>query len=137
MAKEPVSEQDDQEGPRNFGVFLRTVEGGSFEIELSDTLYRMTEDLGKHVSQYGGKAKGEIAIVLKFEHDQKGQVQVMTEVKTKTPKAKRAATPFWVTRGGNLVDHNPKQTRLKFKDVSAPPQQPPRDVGATPAARSV
>ncbi len=130
-------EKEKAEGARNFEVFLRQVNGGSFVQELSDELYKLNQVLVQHAGQVG-KAKGELTVTFKFDHQSGGQVDLNTELKTKTPKAKRARSVFWVTLGGNLSDSPPQQEKLLFRDVSAK-QGPARDVApdVPRAARSV
>jgi hypothetical protein len=106
------------EGVRDFGVFLSQVDDGAFLQELSDLQHSMNEELGKHAQNHS-KAKGSMTIVLAYEHDQKGVVSVSTDVKTKTPKASRSKSIFWTSDGGNLVNKNPKQPDLPFRDVNA------------------
>lgn len=128
-------ENEKAEGARNFEPFFRAINGGSFAIEVSEELYKLNDTLAKHASQVG-KAKGELTITFKLEHQSEGQVDVNTEIKVKTPKSKRARSVFWLTLGGNLSDSPPQQEKL-FRDVNA--AQKARDVApdAPRAARSV
>lgn len=132
-----MAEEQKEEGPRSFTAFLRSVDGGSFEVELAEEMYKLNGMLAQIASQ-NGKAKGEITIKLKLEHDPKGRVDISTDVAVKTPKVARSKSVMWVTRGGNLSDKNPKQADLPFRDVNAK-AEPARDVAPTvaAAARSV
>lgn len=107
-----------EEGVRDFAVTLSQIDYGGFLTELSETQHEMNDQLAKHAQQRG-KAKGTLTIVLAYEHDAKGIVNVSTEVKTKTPKQERSKTVFWTTDGGNLVNKDPKQVELAFKDMNA------------------
>lgn len=128
-------EKEKAEGARSFEPFLRNLNGGSFVIELAEELYKLNDTLSKHASQVG-KAKGELVVKFKFDHDDSGQVDVNTDLQVKTPKTKRARSVMWLTLGGNLSDSPPQQEKL-FRDVNKPQQA--RDVApdAPRAARSV
>jgi len=134
---EKIEKKDEGEGPRSFVAFLRCVDGGSFEVELADELHKMNEELQQIASQVG-KATGELTVSFKFKHEAKGQVDVLTDLKVKMPKVQRARSVFWVTRGFNLTDKNPRQADLPFRDVNKK-ATPARDVAPSEAraARSV
>lgn len=133
-AKEAVSKQ---EGPRSFAEMFRHIDGGSFAIEVSKEVYDLNAKL-EQIASGQGKAKGELTIKLKFEHDNKGRVDVATDLTVKSPKEQRSKSVFWMTRGGNLSPNNPKQVEMNFRDVNKP-AEPARDVApvAAAAARSV
>lgn len=130
-----TQEQQTAEGPRSFATFLRTVDGGSFLIELGEELHAMNEKLQGIASQ-SGRATGTLKLEFKFKHEQNGQVDVHTDLVVKLPKTQRARSTFWVTRGFNLSDRDPRQLGISFRDVNKP--SPARDITEAPkAARSV
>jgi hypothetical protein len=104
--------------PRNFGVFLSQVDDGAFIEELSKISDALNDELSRHAQNHS-KAKGSLTIVLTFAHDQKGVVEVHTDLKTKAPKATRSKSIFWQNDKGQLVNKNPKQPDLPFRDVNA------------------
>lgn len=133
--EQPKTQEQSEEGQRSFATFLRTVDGGSFLVELGEELHGMNEKLQGLASQVG-RASGELKVTFKFKHEQNGQVDVHTDLAVKLPKIQRARSTFWVTRGFNLADRDPRQLGFSFRDVNKP--SPARDVTEAPkAARSV
>jgi hypothetical protein len=107
------------EGTRDFGAFLRMVNDGSFQHELSSALYKVNGELAI-IAGNEGSAKGQLTITVNLKHDESGTVTVEPVVKVKVPEPRRRKSTFWLTPGGNLSPNNPKQTKLEFRDVSAP-----------------
>lgn len=107
-----------ESAPRNFGVFLGQVDEGGLIHELSELTQEVIDALAKHAQSHS-TAKGQIALVLNFKADAKGVVEVTTDIKSKTPKASRGKSIFWTNDKGQLVNENPKQPGLPFRDVNA------------------
>ncbi len=117
--KKKATADESSEGPRSFLAFLRAVDGGSFEIELGETMFKLNEELSR-IASMTSKATGELTIKIKVKHEADGRVDVHTDVATKTPKLKRSASVFWMTKGGNLSDRNPKQLEMNLRAVDGP-----------------
>jgi hypothetical protein len=108
-----------KEGARNFGAFLAQVEHGGLVAELSNAQHQLVDDLQEHAATHS-KAKGSLTLTLNYEHDAFGKVLIRSSVKTKAPQRTAEATVFWTDKEGQLVNQDPKQTKLEFKDVSSP-----------------
>lgn len=101
---------------RTFGTLLGEVEDGRLHAELTDKL----RDLVASLSEIpGGKGSGSLSVTLTLKMDQ-GIVEIVPEVKLKTPKAARGRSLFWATPENNLTRNNPNQPDLPFRDVSVP-----------------
>lgn len=91
--------------------------GGTAEV-LTD---RMQEIVGKlddlHMSGGIRKSKGTLTLTIDFDYDD-GALKVMVKPKSKMPEAPLAAAIFWTAPGGSIVQHDPKQARLPFQDVT-------------------
>lgn len=127
----------DDEGPRGFSVLLQQIDDGSLHAELSETTQKLITELTNQADRYGTKTKGSLTVTLAFTANTKGNVEVVSEVKTKTPKEKRMPTVMFVTPGGNLSPENPRQQRLPLREVPAAVAAP-RDVAVdAQPARSI
>lgn len=107
------------EGARGFSVILQELEDGSLHTELSELLQSTCSAIGAHAEAFG-KASGGLTITLRLSTERGGPMRVDAELSSKTPKVGRSQTIMWLSKGHNLVPHNPKQTRLPIRDVSAP-----------------
>lgn len=116
------------EGARSFSLILTQCEDGALHAELSEKLQALQKTLGRHAESFG-KAKGAMTLVLDFEVDNKGTVQVEASIKLKEPKVIRPRTVFWQNAAANLLNENPKQQKLPLHGLPAT-KEPPRDVGA-------
>lgn len=118
------------EAPRGFAVLIQQIEDGECHGELSEAVQTMTQKLMDHLEKYGVDAKGSITLTLGFAARRNGTIEVQADVKAKHPKAKRAGSVFWATKGGNLSVDNPRQTRLPLREVpngAAAPRDVPTD----------
>lgn len=106
-----------EEGPRGFAVVLQQVDEGSLHGELSETLQKVTRELAEYADKFTTVAKGAITLTLGFAVDPNGTVTVEGDIKTKLPKARRARSLFWLTKGHNLSAENPRQTKLPLREV--------------------
>lgn len=115
------------EGVRDFGVILTQIEHGGLMVELSNAQHQLTTDLQEHAAT-NAKAKGSIVLTINYEHDSFGKVLIRSSVKTKAPQRTAEASVFWTDKDGHLVNQDPRQTRLEFKDVNA--EKRAKDVAA-------
>ena len=127
--------KDRSKGDRSFGVFLAHVRDGELHSELSDVLGELIDKLTTHANARG-KAKGKLAINLSFDVDDRGVVEVKSDVKVVEPKPERGKGVFWIDAEGNLTAKNPRQTELALREVSSPPMAKEPATVSTPA-RSV
>lgn len=109
------------EGPRNFGVFLQSLEDGQVLVDLSTELHRLNDAIARQ-SEQTGSAKGELTLKLKIVCTEFSKVTVEADIASKPPKAKRGKSWLWFTRGNNLTNENPKQPTLFPREVTAPVQ---------------
>lgn len=64
--------------------------------------------------------KGSLSIVITVAKSKaSGQVEILDEVRCKTPQPDRAASIFFVDDDANLTRHDPHQLELELRDVSA------------------
>lgn len=136
MAKkdDAAAAADKDTGARSFIHFLRSIDQGCFEQELSEELHEMGKRLAE-VTDTGVDAKGELVIKLSFkaQSDRAGTVTVIHDVKAKHPKLKRSAGgTFWIGKGANFETKHPTQQELPLRVVVDAPSA--RDIDdANPA----
>jgi hypothetical protein len=125
-----------KEGARGFAIILQELEDGVLHREASEQMQTLVKALTDHAYFYNASAVGKLNLELTLKCDEKGQVTVVSSIKTVTPKRKRSATTMWATEGNNLSPANPRQVKLP---LAAVPEPTTREVPATaPAAvRSV
>lgn len=98
------------EGARSATRFIELVADGQCNADLSHALHKLGLRLAAEVRQRNDKCSGEITLKLKFTAEPSGIVGVGYEVNAKEPKARTSGSVFWITKGGNLVNENPRQT---------------------------
>lgn len=96
---------------RTFDSFVRLLEDGALNAELSDQLRAINEDLNQHAIAYGGKPKAKLTIDIDFTMDG-GVFMIQSRFKTKLPEAPRARTIAWGTAAHDFTPNNPKQGQL-------------------------
>lgn len=114
--------------------FLCRLEGGSFALEVGDTLQEAA------AAAYNLTKKAEVTIKIKFTPGGARKMDVSASVSAKIPKEERSSTMLFVTPDGQLLAHDPDQQRLdlrviKHTDVEAKiidvRDESPRDVLAS------
>lgn len=131
-----MSDDKDAEGTRAFGVFIAQVNDGELHSELSETTQKTMTELRDYAVTFSRDAKGTITLVLGFSVDEHGVTRVTSEVKTKLPKRPKASSTFWLTANNNLALENPRQQKLKLREVA--PSEAARDLPSeTKAVRNV
>lgn len=128
--------QTRDEGPRGFGVLLSQIDDGELHTELSETSQKLVAELADYANRYRREGKGKIVLTLNFAALSNGTVAVSGDVKTTTPKAKRAGSVFWRTPGNNLSVENPRQTKLPLQALPAT-KETPRDLTDDRPARGI
>lgn len=133
-----ATEKESPEGPRDFALFLRSIDDGSITDEAAKKLQELTAELSDQVALYGGTAKGVVTLTFALNAHANGTVDVLGDVKVKAPKPKRARSVFYVTKGRNLSPDNPRQQKLPLREVP-PAHEKARDIGAEdrPAPRTL
>lgn len=123
----------EEEGPRSFAVFLRALAEGQAETDLSVALHELAVRCKEDARLSGGKVSGKLTFELSLHADIKGPVILKYSVSVKRPKRRTPDGAMWLTKGGNLTPHNPKQGRLGLHEVAGA-EQPPREVEDDDAA---
>lgn len=136
MTTKGEKEKED-EGARDFAVFLRNIDDGTIHEEASAELHALATKLSRHVDTHGGKAKGQLTITLNLTALPNGTVDVLADVKVKEPKIVRPRSVFWFTKGNNLSPDNPRQQKLALREVPSPAREKARDIGAESPTRTV
>lgn len=122
------TKDEKEEGARDFAVFLTHIDDGTVHADASRDLHALVAKLSDYVTQHGGKAKGSLILTVNLSALQNGTVDVVADVKVKEPKAVRARSVFWVTKGNNLSHENPRQQKLPLREV--PPATRARELDA-------
>jgi len=104
---------------RTFGQLVQYLEDGQLASDLGDKLAELSGKLAR-VAEAQGKAKGELALKLKFQADAGGTVQLDAEIVLKEPKPARQRTVAWLNKDSTLAAENPKQVKLALREVPAP-----------------
>ncbi len=120
--------KETDEGARSFAVVLHQIEDGLLHAELSSQLRLVCKELERAASNYQAKAKGSLSLTLEITAEPSGIVVVKGDVKAKLPKAKRAGSPFWLTKSGNLTLEHPRQLALPVRAAPEPETRTVEDV---------
>ncbi len=98
---------------RDAQTIIGMLEGGDLAAQLSrdisETLAKL-KDLGEIMGRKA-KIKGKVTLALDFEMEG-GAVTVTAGIETKTPKAPRGSSFYWVTDDGSLSTEHPQQTDM-------------------------
>jgi len=107
-------EEDTEEGPRNFGVFLTNLDGGDAVIALSAEQHRLMTVLATEAERIQGTVKGKLTLTLDFKVEHNGVVGVNYAIARKEPAPARGGSVFFMSKGNNLMVENPRQKKLPF-----------------------
>lgn len=125
------------EGPRSFARFFEHLAHGEAHVEASEALHELAQVLGEQAAATQSTVKGELKLTIRMAVEKSGIVSVGYDVSTKEPKPQRSAGVFWLSKGGNLLREDPRQSELNFpRDVSAKRDEA-KDVGSDSDAKSV
>ncbi|WP_150131812.1 hypothetical protein [Sphingomonas carotinifaciens] len=95
----------------SFGDFVRFLEDGQLDAELSEVLRSLSSDMAHTAIESGGKAKGKLTLTLDFTLD--GRVfTIKAKHKVDVPEAKRPQSVMWSTEDGRFTPSNPQQGQL-------------------------
>lgn len=107
----PADGQPAAPAARTFDSFLRMLEDGTLNADLSDQLRIINEDLNQHAMSYGNKPKAKLTVEIDFTLDG-GIFDIRSRFKTKLPEAPRGKTIAWGTERHDFTPNNPKQGQL-------------------------
>lgn len=124
-----------EEGPRAFSVILGELEDGALHAELSRQLRELVAAISTHAEQYT-RGSGSLTFTLRLTKERGGPIAVDCDVATKAPKAARARSHFWETKGHNLTPNDPRQQKLPLREVRDPSREV-REPGAEQPVRGV
>lgn len=110
MGKDAAAAAD--EGARSATRFIEAVADGQCAADLSHALHKLGLQLKQQAGAGAAKCSGELALKLKFNVEASGIVGVAYEINAKEPKSRTQGSVFWLTKGGNLSQENPRQTSL-------------------------
>lgn len=105
------------DGIKNFGVLLGTLNGGTVVGELSDETSTLLEELKEKAESKNGNVSGELTLKLKFTVNTSGLTTIDYEVSSKSPKPIRRQDSFFLTEGNGLSRRNEKQQELPLREV--------------------
>lgn len=100
-----------QQEARTFCDFMKMLEDGRLAADLSDDLRDLNAEMNNHAQTYGGTVKGKMTITLDFTLA-KGSFDIVADVKTVKPQAKRDRSIAWSTPDNNFSPDNPRQMQL-------------------------
>lgn len=127
MSKDATAEVD--EGARSATRFIEQVGEGQCAADLSHALHKLGLKLAHETRNRQSKAAGELVLKLKFVAEPNGIVGVGYEINAKEPKAATSGSVFWITKGGNLSNENPRQTSFPgVREVKRNPEVRELDV---------
>jgi hypothetical protein len=120
---------ENDEGPRSFTRALEMISEGSLVREASRQLHELLKTLQAEVRDTDLDAKGELTLTLKVTVEVDGIVRIDPVIKTKEPAPRLVKGTLWITKGGNLTPHNPRQQSLPLHEVKS--DAPARDIDET------
>jgi hypothetical protein len=126
MAKQ--HDDENEQGPRSFGVLLSELDGGQYQHDLSEDLQRLMRAIGALNDEGHDKVKGKLTLTLSFTGRRDGKMEILPDVKVSAPKRERVQTIRWLTKHGHLEKNDPRQQELQLRDVGGG-KKTPRDVG--------
>jgi hypothetical protein len=104
----------------SFGEFVRFLEDGQLDAELTEALKKMASDMSHNAIESGGKAKGKVTLTLEFALE--GRVfTIGAKHKVDVPEPKRPKSVMWSTKDGRFTPSNPQQGQLfGVREVGSP-----------------
>lgn len=91
--------------------FLCRLEGGSFALEVGETLQQAA------AASYNLTKPAEVTIKIKFKPGGARKMDINASVSAKIPKEERSSTMLFVTPDGQLLAHDPDQTRMDLRVI--------------------
>ena len=108
------------EGARSITRLLDKVNDGQTQVELSEELHELCKELIATARAKSAKVRGAFDIKFQLDVTARGEVSLTVSHKRTAKKPIPAASHFWMTKGGNLTDTNPQQTKLPLAEVPPP-----------------
>lgn len=95
-----------------FADFIRMLEHGELNQNLSIALTEIAAHLSNHAHEFGGgKAKGKLTVTIDFELKQ-GVYEIQADFKKKLPELKRPRTIAWGTPDNYFTPQDPRQLTM-------------------------
>lgn len=129
-------EERDDEGARSFSRFVEMVADGAMVSEASEALHKLVCSLEDDALETHSTSKGELTLKVKIAVEPNGVVSIVYDLKAKEPVPTRPKGVLWLTKGGNLTPHNPRQQKLPLREVGGT-EESAREVGGATKAREV
>lgn len=126
----------EKQGTRGIAFTIGHLGDGELSREIERQQSKLVEVITDYASAYAAKGKGSLTLKLDYVADTDGTVRVSGDVKIKEPKPKARGALFWATKGGGLSAENPRQTKMKFRDVNSESKEV-RDVEAVKELKEV
>lgn len=98
---------------RSLDQLVTLLDGGNFLSEIMENTAKLQRELLDFREEHGGKPKGEMKLVLKYELAKSGDVVIQGEVEFKRPKSPPAAGVAYVDDDGNLTLHSPLMAKMR------------------------
>lgn len=101
---------------------LSLMNNGDFLGEVLAAQKELIANLQDHRTAYMKKAKGSLTLKIDMTLDEQGTLELVGEVKNKTPDAPKAKGVAWTTQEGGITPTNPRQMRMELRTVSEEPE---------------
>lgn len=104
----------------NFGDFVRFLEDGQFDAELTEALKELAGEMANAAIDSGGKSKGKLTVT--FDFSLEGRIfSIASKHKVDVPAAKRPKSVLWATEDMRFTPSNPQQGQLfGVREVRSP-----------------
>lgn len=118
---------------RSLDQLISLLDGGDFLKEIMDKNAKLQRELLDYREQHGGKPKGEMKLILKYELAKSGDVVITGDIDFKPPKPPPASGVAFVDDKGQLSPHSPLLSRMQAgpHDTFDPDTGEIQDPGAT------
>jgi hypothetical protein len=115
-----MAQEQEVSAARSFAVFLAQLANGTPNADLSTELEELVAALREEAVNRNNHAKGSLTFTLKVDMAPNGVAGLHYEVVKKLPKSVRPEAVAFASSDGSLSFESPKQTKMPFRDVSAP-----------------
>ncbi|GAB5502730.1 hypothetical protein [Pyruvatibacter sp.] len=103
---------------RNFSQAIAAMENGDLNKELTAKSKEVLAELFSQVGNGQKTVKGNMTVVFNFVVSDDGMVDIVADVKSKTPKLPRRRSVMFTDADGNMHVRNPAQTDMFNTDGS-------------------
>lgn len=107
MSKQDATAVD--EGTRSATRFIEQLADGQCAADFSAAVHKLGLSLQAETRTGRQKATASVTLTLKFTAEA-SVVAVGYEINAKPPKPSNSGSVFWLTKGGNFSNENPRQT---------------------------